>query len=189
VDAFYGPDTGDRATALPGLTAAERFVQVLYLNALGRAGSKAEIDGWAAAFGGSNTSNAQVQSAIASGIEGSLEGRDHMVKTWYLHYLGRAAVGGEELGWVSLLLQGQTEEQVLGQILASTEFFNRAQTFGFGGSADSQYVQTLYELLLHRAGGSAEVAGWVAALPVVGRQGVALTRRFSRPSGCTFPKP
>jgi hypothetical protein len=174
VDAFYGPNTADRTTALAGLTVAERFVQVLYLNALGRAGSKAEIDGWAAAFGGSSSSNAPMQATIARGIEGSTEGRDHEVKSWYVQYLGRAATGGEEMGWVNMLMAGQTEESVLSQILGSTEFFNHAQTLGFSGTANSQYVQALYELLLHRAGGAAEVASWVSALPATGHRGAAL---------------
>jgi hypothetical protein len=174
VDAFYGPDTADRGTALPGLTAAERFVQVLYLNALGRAGSKAEIDGWAAAFGGSSASIAPVQAAIARAIEGSMEGRDHEVKSWYVQYLGRAAAGGEEMAWVNMLMAGQTEESVLSQILGSSEFFNHAQTLGFSGTADSQYVQALYELIMHRAGSAPEVAGWVGALPTPGQRGAAL---------------
>jgi hypothetical protein len=42
------------------------------------------------------------------------------------------------------------------------------------GSANSRYVQALYEFLVHRAGGAAEVAGWVGALPAAGRQGAAL---------------
>jgi hypothetical protein len=175
VDAFYGPDTADRGAALPGLTAAERFVQVLYLDTLGRAGSKAEIDGWAAAFGGSSSSNAALQAAIARTIEGSMEGRDHEVKSWYVLYLGRAATGGEEMAWVNMLMAGQTEESVLSQILGSTEFFDRAQTLGFSGTANSQYVQALYELLVRRAGNAAEVAGWVSALPATGRQGAAMT--------------
>jgi hypothetical protein len=173
VDTFYGPDTADRATALAGLTANERFAQVLYLDALGRAGSKAEIDSWAALFGAPNTTKTQAQLAIASGIEGSMEARDHMVKTWYSHYLGRAAGHGEELGWVNLLMQGQTEEQVVSQILASPEFFQHAQTLGFTGSADSQYVQALYEFLVHRPGSSSEVAAWVGSEPALGRTGVA----------------
>src|SRR5262249_40898481 len=46
VNAIAGPNTADRASALSGLTADERFVQTLYLDALGRAGSKAELDQW-----------------------------------------------------------------------------------------------------------------------------------------------
>jgi hypothetical protein len=39
---------------------------------------------------------------------------------------------------------------------------------------DQNYVQALYQLLLGRQGGDAEVAGWVGALPQLGTQGVAL---------------
>jgi hypothetical protein len=45
---------------------------------------------------------------------------------------------------------------------------------GFTGTADRNYVQALYQALLGRTAGSAEVAGWVNALPQLGRQGVAL---------------
>jgi hypothetical protein len=172
VDAFYGPDTADRGTALPGLTADERFVQVLYLDALGRAGSKAEIDGWAALFNGQG--QAQAQAAIAAGIEHSAEGRDHLVKAWYITFLGRQAQGGEEQVWVNMLLAGQTEEQVLSQILGSAEFFNRAQTLGFGDTPNGNYVRALYQLLLNRTASAGEVAGWVNAMPQIGRQGAAL---------------
>jgi hypothetical protein len=174
VDAFYGPDTADRPTALAGLTANERYAQVLYLDALGRVGSKSEIDAWAAFFALPNTTQTQAQAIIASGIEGSLEARDHMVKTWYVHYLGRAAGPGEEMGWVNLLMQGLTEEQVLSNILASPEFFQHSQSLGFAGSADSQYVQALYEFLTHRPGSASEVAAWVGNEPALGRTGVAM---------------
>jgi hypothetical protein len=103
-----------------------------------------------------------------------LEGRDHLVKGWYETYLGRPAAGGEELGWVGLLFQGQSEEQVLSQILASPEFYNRAQTLGHFGSADQNYVQALYRVLLGRTASDAEAASWVVTLPQQGRQGVAL---------------
>jgi hypothetical protein len=57
-----------------------------------------------------------------------------------------------------------TEEQVLSQILGSIEFFDRAQTLGFSGSASAQFVQALYQALLNRTPGAAEVAGWVNGL-------------------------
>ena len=120
------------------------------------------------------SSQIDAQNAIATGIETSLEGRDHLVKGWYETFLGRAAVGGEELGWVGLLSQGQTEEQVLSQILASPEFYRRAQTLGGSGTADQNFVQALYRLLLGRTASGAEVTSWVVTLPGQGLQGVAL---------------
>ncbi|MFL5341170.1 MAG: DUF4214 domain-containing protein [Gemmataceae bacterium] len=174
VNAIAGPDTADRGTALPGLTPNERFVQVLYLDALGRAGATSELDGWATLFGTAGQTQTQDQAAIAAGIEHSAEGRDHLAKSWYRGYLGRTAQNGEEQGWVNLLRAGQTEERVLGRILASAEFFQRAQTLGFGDTPNGNYVRALYLLLLDRSASSTEVAGWVAAVPSLGRQNVAL---------------
>src|SRR5262249_39614243 len=115
VNTISGPDTADRDTAFTGLSPQERFVQAVYLDELGRAGSKAELDGWVDgvldAPGGS-------RQAVASGISGSAEARDHLVRSWYVAFLGRQARGGEEQGWVGLLHSGLSEEQVLSQILA-----------------------------------------------------------------------
>jgi parallel beta-helix repeat protein len=168
VNAMPGPDTADRDAALASLTADERFVQALYLDDLGRAGSKAELDAWVQVLSTGG------QQAVAGGIGSSLEARDRLVKTWYQLYLGRDADGTEEMGWVAKLDAGQSEEQVLCQILGSTEFYARAQTMGFTGTADQNYVQALYKVLLARAAAGTEVAGWIKMLPHMGMQGVAL---------------
>jgi hypothetical protein len=158
------PDVG----AVEFLTSQERFVQALYLDELGRPGSKAELDNWVSVLNGPGGAN-----AVATGIVGSFEGRDHVVKGWYQQFLGRPAMNGEENNFVAML-RTQTEEQVLSDILGSQEFFNRAQTLGFSGSADSQFIQALYSLLLKRTPNTAEINSWLNLLPTVGRQGVAL---------------
>jgi predicted outer membrane repeat protein len=157
------------AVEFPTLTAPERFVAALYLDELGRAGSLAELDGWVAVLNGPGGSPAQVATNIAA----SFEARDHLVKGWYQTYLGRQAVNGEEQSWVNLL-RSQTNEQVLSQILGSTEFAARAQKRSPSGTTDQQYVQALYSQLLNRTGSASEVAGWLGVLPQLGRQGVAL---------------
>src|SRR5262249_5701530 len=171
VNTIAGPDTADRDAAFAGLTPQERFIQALYLDELGRPGSKSELDGWV------NTLNAPGMSpaTVAAGIQHSPEARDHLVRSWYWAFLGRQAAGGEELGWVSLLQSGQSEEQVLCQILGDRqhEFYDRAQTLVGSGSADQRYLRALYQVLLGRSGTAAEVAAWVQALPSVGAQGVA----------------
>ncbi len=167
-----GPDTADRDTAFAGLTSQEHFVQALYLDDLGRAGSKAELDVWVAmlnAPGGSQT-------AVASALGRSAEAETHLVRGWYAAYLGRSAVGGEEQGWVNQLLSGQTEEQVLGGFLATPEFYAHAQTLSSSGSADTRFVQALYQLLIDRGGEASGVASWVSATSLLGRQEAA--RRF-----------
>jgi autotransporter-associated beta strand protein len=169
VNTIAGPDTADRATAFTGLNAQERFVQALYLDELGRAGARAELDGWVNVLNGPGMS----QATIAAGIEHSPEARDHLVRSWYWAFLGRQAAGGEELGWMNQLLQGQSEEHVLSQIFASREFYARAQTLVAAGSADERYVEAMYQVLLGRTGAATEVAAWAQALPSMGAQGAA----------------
>jgi hypothetical protein len=113
---------------------------------------------------------------VAAGIEKSFEARDRLLKTWYSTYLGRQAQGGEELGWVNQLRAGQTQEQVLSQFLSDPggqEFYHRAQTLIASGTPDERYVQALYQVLLGRSATSAEISGWDAMLPSLGRQGAA----------------
>jgi hypothetical protein len=171
VNAEAGPNTAARGTAFTGLNAQERAVQALYLAALGRAGSQAELDGWATLLPAGATS---LNMAVVSSIEHTFEAQDHLVKSWYSDYLGRQAVGGEEQVWVNLLQGGQTEEQVLSQVLGTTEFLNRAQTLVSSGTANERYIQALYQVLLGRTASSAEVAGWNAGLPSMGRPAVAM---------------
>jgi hypothetical protein len=169
VNTFAGPDTADRAAAFAGLTPQERFVQTLYLDELGRDGAKAELDNWVDALNAPGMS----QATVAAAIEQSPEARDHLVRSWYLAFLGRQAANGEELGWANLLLRGQSEEQVLSQIFASPEFYARAQKLVGSGSADERYVQAMYQVLLGRTAAAAEVAAWVQALPSIGAQAAA----------------
>src|SRR5581483_11734845 len=85
----------------------------------------------------------------------------------YENFLGRAAAGEEELGWVRQLLQGRSEADVLSGLLASSEFAERS------GRSDEQFVRTLSIDLLNRPATEAEVQGWVGSLGAGGRQAVA----------------
>ena len=143
VETIAGPDTADRSTAFAGLSAQERFVQALYLDELGRAGAKAELDGWVGVLNGSGGS----QTTVAGDILHSQEARDHLVKSWYVTFLGRQADGTEELGFVNQLVQGGTEEQVLSEILGSADFYNRAQTLGGGNGLQTGHSGPEYQYL------------------------------------------
>jgi hypothetical protein len=167
VGSFAGTGTTDRSAALAGLSADERYIQSLYLDVLGRAGSRQEIDSWIGVL------SSRGQSAVANGIEQSIEARDRLVRSWYSTYLGRQANGVEELGWVNSLLQGRSEEAVLTQILASPEFYAHAQQLSSSGTADERYVRALYMTLLNRSPSDAEVAFQVGALGSVGYAGLA----------------
>lgn len=147
----------------------DAYIQQLYQTILGRAGSNAEIQSWALAMNGPAG-----PFGVVAAIEQSPEARTHLVKTWYLTYLGRPAQSGEEQGWVTDLLRGVPEETVLAAILSSDEFFIRAETLRSAGTANEQYIQALYSLLLQRNAGSNEVGGWLSVLPRAGRSAIAL---------------
>jgi hypothetical protein len=151
------------------MTPSEHFVQVLYLDVLGRAGSVAEVDGWAAqldAPGGS-------QPAVAAAIETSLEARERLVSTWYATYLGRQAQSDEVSAWANELMQGTPEEQVLGNFLGTPEFFARAQSLASSGNPETSYVQALYQVLLGRTADATELEGQVGTLGQLGASGLA----------------
>src|SRR5262249_30194433 len=155
-----------------GFTPQQQFVGALYLDELGRAGNVSDVNdagAWVIAL----SNNTLTQAQVATDIVHSPEARTHLVNGWYQTYLGRSPQSGEEQGWVTLLLQGQTEEHVVSDILGTQEFFNHAQTLVVSGAPQVRFVQALYQLLLKRTGSSSEVAAWVNALPQLGQQGVA----------------
>jgi hypothetical protein len=153
---------------LAGLSDQERFVQLLYLDELGRRGSLLELDGWVHFL----STPLGSRSFVAIQIEHSPEARERLVATWYRTYLGRSPTNGEEWPWVQSLLVGSSEEAVLGGILSSPEFYNRAQSLVGVGSPDERFVQALYVVLLNRLPPASEAAGWAHALPRLGRTDV-----------------
>ena len=150
------------------MTPQQRFVQALYLDELGRAAALSELNGWVQVL------NATSQAVVAADIAQSGEAIDHLVRTWYQTYLGRAAVNGEEQSWVNLLMHGVAEESVLSDILGCPEFFSHAQALEASGTPHQRYVEALYQLLLGRTGAAGEVAGWVEVFSQQGQAGVAL---------------
>ena len=154
---------------VPALTAQEHFVQALYAADLGRAGSLGELDGWVAVLNHSGGSRTLVAGAIAN----SMEAHEDRVRGWYQTFLGRTPGRGEELGWVNML-QSQTHEQVLSQILSGTEFIIRAQSLAPSGTPAQRFVEALYPLLLGRTAGPMEVAGWLNQMQTIGARGVVM---------------
>jgi hypothetical protein len=146
------------------------YLQALYQTNLGRSAGQAEINSWEGILGQAG------RQVVARGIVFSSEARTRLVQGWYVTYLGRTAVpaAAEVQGWVSLLQSGVSEEVVLSDIIASPEFYNRAQVLVASGAPDQRYVAALYSVLLHRTPGPNEVAAWMTVLPSIGYEGAAL---------------
>jgi hypothetical protein len=162
------PPTPPPPTPPPtALDADHHFIQALYNDFLGRNGAPTELNAWV------NVLPALGQAGVANAILHSPEALTHAVDGFYVRFLGRQAVSGEEAGWVGLLENGATEEQVTAGILSSPEFAAHANALIGGATADANFVQALYKLLLNRTGSSSEVNAWLGALPN-GRAFVAL---------------
>jgi hypothetical protein len=116
---------------------------------------------------------ADSQLLVADLIQRSTEAFGKLVKGFFEMFLGRAPGEGEESGWVGMFLAGQTEEQVLSAFLGTTAFYERTGKLVAAGTPDERFIEGLYTLLLGRSATEAELSGWSAALPGLGRSGVA----------------
>jgi hypothetical protein len=170
VASHAGPETPTGAERRRTFSTWQEWGQVvfplLYLGTVGR------ITGPAAPAAPLQTpSDSQMQ--LADLIRRSTETFTRVVQQFYQTFLGRAAVGDEEQGWVGMLLAGQTQEQVLAAFLGTAEFRDRAVSLAEQGTPDERFLHGLHGLLLGRPATDAEMEGYLAGLPALGREGVA----------------
>jgi hypothetical protein len=159
------PDMGAYETQ--DLSGNRAFVASLYRDFLHRLGDVTNLNdagSWVNAldFGG------QTRQQVATSIARSAEALGVLVDGLYNRLLGRAPDPAGRASFVSFLQGGGTEEQAILTLVTSPEY--QASN---GGVSDSEYVDSLYMNLLGRTGSNAEVAGWVAMIPTIGRAGVA----------------
>jgi hypothetical protein len=153
------------------LTADEAFVQEMYTDFLGRTGAITELDGWVAGLPSLG------RDGVADRIVHSTESLTRVVDGFYSRFLNRTPSSSEAAGWVNGMVLGMTGEQVMDSFLSSPEFAARANTLFGSANPDDSFVRALYSLVLNRSSGSvsaSEVSGWVAAIPMIGRNGVAM---------------
>jgi hypothetical protein len=163
---YSGPDVygmgtpyADRVVAGIVQASADRFVNALYQDFLGR-----PADPGGAAYWVSQLPIIGRQ-GVVNGIARSTEAFDHVGNEMYAAFLGRPADPLGEAHWASLLQQGASEEWVMSQILASPEFLNYAFAHHFTNQYnDWGFVESLYEEVMRRYASPAEIQGWVNAL-------------------------
>jgi hypothetical protein len=145
------------------LTGNAAFVQSLYLQFLHRAGNlnnPQDAHVWVTLL-----NNGTPEAVVADSVARSSEALGIQVEQLYQRLLGRDAGADEAAGWVSVLQHGQTLESVTGQIIGSAEYQGQLVD-------DTAFVRSLFRNLLQREGSASDIAGWVSALPALGRAGV-----------------
>ncbi len=176
------PAGGPVGTAEPSAPAAEAALRGVKLSVrdLGQILAQAFYLGTLKQAGGSNDSApglaevpGDTRLLVADLVQRTSEVFARVVQGFFTLFLARAALPGEELGWVGMLLGGQTEEQVLSAFLSTAEFGDRANALIPSGTSDERFLRALFTLLLRRTPSDAELGNWLAALPELGRGGVA----------------
>jgi hypothetical protein len=140
-------------TTVTASTPNQRFVAAAYQDVLGRAVDAAGLAAWSAALD-QGASPAQVAWALAH----SPEYYANVVTAAFQRYLGRTPAGPEVSAWVGLLAVGLTDEQLEATVLGSPEYVQNHGGLGAG------WVTALYQDLLGRAPGVAELNNWARAL-------------------------
>jgi len=146
------------------LTANAAFVETLYLDFLHRTGDLENPQD--AGIWVTRMVQGMPAATVANLVAHSPEALGVDVDGLYHRILGRDADAAGRANFVAYLQNGGTLEVVSQIMLASPEYQARFPT-------DTSFVQSLYENLLQRMGSHAEVNGWVAKLPQLGRAGVA----------------
>jgi hypothetical protein len=137
----------------PGqLEADTAFVNGLYEKLLNRAPDQAGINSAVLALEAGAS-----RSAVANAIAHSAEALGITVDGLYQRFLSRNADPAGRAALVSYLQNGGNLGGAIQVLIASLEYQSRF-------SSDSAFVQSLYQNLLYRTGGAAEVANHVQAL-------------------------
>jgi hypothetical protein len=146
------------------LTGNAAYVDTLYLDFLHRSGdvtNPLDAGGWVTLL-----TQGTPATAVANAIAHSQEALGVAVDGLYHRFLGRDSDPAGRAGFVGWLQSGATLEAVIDAMLASPEYQSHC-------NADADFVQSLYQDLLHRTGDFSEITGWLAQLPQLGRSGLA----------------
>ena len=152
-----------------GNTLAGAEIEGLYHIILGRPADPAGLANWDAQLK-AGESVAQ----IAGQFFQSPEYLNNVVESYYQTYLGRAGDPAGVASWVAQLQAGASEQQVAAAFLASPEYSATHVT-------DGDFVQSLYENVLGRAGDQAGINNWTQALGAGTSRGAVAASFISSP--------
>jgi Domain of unknown function (DUF4214) len=128
---------------------ASAYVSSLYTNLLQRSPTATELNGWV-----SQINNGESLQAVSSAIINGSERLGVIVNADYTTLLGRSADQSGFNFWVQQMQNGMTQDQVEANILSSQEYAM------VHGSTDQDFINGIYESVLHRSPSAAEFNYW-----------------------------
>jgi hypothetical protein len=114
---------------------------------------------WSAMLAGGTS-----QAALVASLTRSSEYVQRRVRQAYVEVLGRSPDAAGLASWTAQILAGRVPvDDVQRRFFSSQEFVNRS------GGTDRGFVANMYQSILGRSAGPAEVASWVAQIGAHGR--------------------
>ncbi len=156
---WFTPSAVETAPPVP----ASALARALYVDILGREGDAAGVNGWTAALAG----GADVRAA-AQGFAGSAERYNNLVTAAYQAALHRAPDPGGARGWLGMMVQGGTINDLNAALFSSEE-----SLAVLGGGDTEVWVDGVYQALLGGGADTVERAYWTTVARQVGRYSVA----------------
>ena len=152
-------DSGATVSICGYACAAQSVVKALYQDLLVRPVDAGGLQGWSAMLAGGTS-----QAALVASLTRSSEYVQLRVRQAYLEVLGRSPSGGDLAAWTALILGGRIPvDDVQRRFFSSQEFVNMS------GGTNPGFVANMYQSILGRPAGQAEVNSWVAQINAHGR--------------------
>jgi hypothetical protein len=132
------------------------WVEGMYQDLLGRTPAQSEVDAWV-----QNLNAGEAPSRVAYGFAASAEREAQRVTADYQTFLGRDPSANEISAWVAAFSSGVSNESIMGGFAGSPEYFQNPNK---GNDDRTQWVQSAYQDILHRAPTADEVNALLAEM-------------------------
>jgi hypothetical protein len=146
------------------------FVQALFHDVYGYSGNQAQLNAWVAQL------PLLGQAGVAAAINHTQDAYTHVVDGWFGQFLQETPSPDELAQYTGELAQGETQEQVLSEILATKRFLELAES-STGEHGARAFVEALYAALLGIPASQipeADLHQWIHKVHREGRQQVVL---------------
>ena len=142
--------------------AVDSFLRAVYIDVLGRDAGSGERAGWGQAI-----ALGMPHLQVVYGFVNSDEFRVLKITEAYREVLGRAPEDGGMTAWLNGMRAG-----ILAPDDAYRAFLRSDEYYMLTGGTDARFVAALYENVLHRPAGQAEIEGWSRVVAAAGRAAV-----------------
>jgi hypothetical protein len=123
------------------------------------------------------------RSLVAGALDHSTEYRTNLIVSYYQRFLLRTPSSNEVSGWLSLMAQGESDEQIIAGFLGSPEYF---QNPAKGNNNNTSWVNSIYQDLIGQPPTAAQLSQALTDLNTQSRSNVSYNDLLNTPTYQTF---